>query len=57
VPIAIERKQVRKMFVNRSTTLDFARSPWYPRFMINVVRIDSRKHMTRSRWAVEGVVR
>jgi hypothetical protein len=25
--------------------------------MINVVRIVTRKHMTRSRWAVEGVVR
>jgi len=27
------------------------------RFMINVVRIVTRKHVTRSRWAVEGVVR
>jgi hypothetical protein len=26
-------------------------------FMINVVRNMTRKHMTRSRWAVEGVVR
>jgi len=25
--------------------------------MINVVRITNRKHMTRSRWAVEGVLR
>jgi len=25
--------------------------------MINVVRIANRKHVTRSRWAVEGVVR
>jgi hypothetical protein len=25
--------------------------------MINVARISNRKHMTRSRWAVEGVVR
>jgi len=25
--------------------------------MTNVVRIANRKHMTRSRWAVEGVLR
>ncbi|CCE09237.1 hypothetical protein BRAS3843_310002 [Bradyrhizobium sp. STM 3843] len=25
--------------------------------MINVVRITNRKHMTRFRWAMEGVVR
>jgi len=25
--------------------------------MINVVRTANRKHVTRSRWAVEGVVR
>jgi uncharacterized protein YjiS (DUF1127 family) len=25
--------------------------------MINVVRIVNRKHMTSSRWAVEGVMR
>ena len=39
------------------TSLDFVRSPWYLGMMIIAVRNVNRKHMTRSRWAVEGVVR
>lgn len=43
--------------VNLRTSLDFARLPWYPRFMIKSVRKVNSMHMTRFGWAVGGVAR
>ncbi len=40
-----------------STSLDFARFPWYLQHMIKRSRIVNRNHMTRFSWAVGGVVR
>jgi hypothetical protein len=40
-----------------STSLDFARFPWYSQHMIKRSRTVNRNHMTRFSWAVGGVVR